>query len=100
MPPTNDLSSNPQSTTRLWSLDLLRGLIILLMTLAHAIFFLHTHTNLFLNATNYLGDTVCFTILLFISSATSYITYVHLDHTRLDLVRRLGKRLLLYLIGY
>lgn len=85
---------------RIWSVDILRGLFINLMMIAHAIFFFHTQTSPILVITNRLIDAVAFTGLLFLSGMTGYISYIHKDHPTKNTNRRILKRTAIYLAGY
>lgn len=75
---------------RIKSLDILRGLAVILMVLAHTIAFLYSGQNRTLNFLRKFGDTVCFVTFLFVSGATTYIAY--LDHPG-DWVKKRGRLL-------
>jgi uncharacterized membrane protein len=55
-------------------LDELRGLAVIGMVVAHAIYFFHTATNPFLQAIERTANTSLFTVFLFIAGAASYIS--------------------------
>lgn len=85
---------------RIWSVDIIRGFFINLMMIAHAIFFFHTQTNQLLIITNRFIDIVTFTGLLLLSGMTGYIAYIHFDHPTISVIKRITKRLSVYLFGY
>lgn len=85
---------------RVWSLDLIRGLYIFVIVLAHSIFFFHSGKNILLTGINSLADTLSFTGLLFISGATAYIAYIHERQPTTYTRNQSIKRLAVYLLGY
>lgn len=85
---------------RYFSLDLLRGLLIFTMMLAHTAAFLHTGASPVITGLRWLGDFVSFSGLLFISAAVGFIAYIHQRHTTLSVAARMSRRLLVYLGGY
>lgn len=85
---------------RIWSVDLLRGVFIFIIILAHSIFFFHSGINALLTGINSLANTISFTGLLFISGITAYIAYVHERHPTRSVISRVSKRIFIYLIGY
>ena len=89
-----------QSKTRIFNLDLVRGVFILLMIVGHSIFFFHTGTNTILSAVDQFADQVSFIGLLFISGAVGYIAYIHYRHPNESVIRRVLRRLIWYLLGY
>ncbi|MBI4136581.1 hypothetical protein HY469_00810 [Candidatus Roizmanbacteria bacterium] len=86
--------------SRIFSLDLIRGFFILLMVIAHSIFFFHTGTNTILSAINQFADLVSFSGLLFISGAAAYSAYIHYRHPDQSVRVRVFKRIAWYLTGY
>ncbi|HBG81796.1 TPA: hypothetical protein DDW69_03055 [candidate division CPR2 bacterium] len=89
-----------QSGRRFFLFDLLRGIAVLLMILAHTVYFFHNSTSPFLLSLEKIGNTVCFVAFLLISGAVSYIVYFrdeeswHLDK------KRIIKRLTMLLVSY
>jgi hypothetical protein len=88
------------ATSRVWSLDILRGFYILVMVMAHSIFFFHQGRNTVFLTINNLADTISFTGLLFISGVTGYIAYIHERHPVNEVKHRVIKRLVVYLVSY
>ncbi|MFC1780555.1 acyltransferase family protein [Patescibacteria group bacterium] len=83
------------------SLDMLRGIAVLLMVLAHTIAFVYTGENSFLNSVKKFGDTVCFTIFLLVSGASSYLAYIRVANTKWKQKKKvLIRRLVKLLLGY
>ena len=98
---SNTTSYKNNKLKRETSLDLLRGIAVLLMVLAHTIPFLHTSPRGLLLILQILGDTLCFTIFLLVSGASSYFAYLrNTDQEWIPKRVRLLKRLLKLLIGY
>ena len=67
--------SKKNSSKREDSLDILRGLAVIFMVLAHTIAFLHTKSNSILNFFQEFGDTVCFTTFLFVSYTEKNVAF-------------------------
>jgi len=91
----------PEKATRELGLDMLKGVTVLLMVLAHTIGFTHNSSSEFLTGLRQLGDTVSFTAFLFASGALTYIAY--LKHTVIDdnnLYIRVINRALKLLLAY
>lgn len=83
------------------SLDILRGIAVLLMILAHTIAFIHTQESTLLNTFQNLGDTVCFVIFLLVSGASTYFAYINITNRQWESKKRnLLKRSLNLLFGY
>lgn len=83
------------------SLDIVRGMAVFLMILAHTVAFFHSGGNKTLTFLQNIGDTVCFTLFLYVSGATSY--YAYISSTKSDWKTKkynLLKRLVLLLFGY
>jgi predicted deacetylase len=89
-----------QKIERFFVLDLTRGLAVLLMIAAHAVYFLTNRDNSVLLGFEQLGNTFCFVAFLFISGAVSYVAYFKDPELGSGNFKRIAKRLLLYLIGY
>lgn len=87
-------------SSRIWVLDLVRGVFMVTMIVSHSIFFFHANTNSFLQIVAGFGDIVSFTGLLVISGATAYASYIHFEHSYSSVIVRLLKRLPIYLVGY
>lgn len=85
---------------RVFVIDLLRGLFILLMLVSHSIFFFHAKSNQLLTTINWFGAFISFTGLLLASGAAGYIAYIHYRHPTQNIVRRLSRRIFSYLIWY
>lgn len=84
---------------RFFVLDLLRGVAVFLMVLAHAVFFFHNSTDQFLLSLQKIGNTVCFTTFFLVSGTILYIAYLsHNDWT--EKKNRLLKRILLLTSAY
>lgn len=94
------MSSESVQPRRVWALDIVRGLLILLMVAGHSVAFLYGGGHPWWYGVSALADLVCFTGLLYVSGATAYVAYVHEDHPRWSVVSRLVRRLVMYLFGY
>jgi len=86
-------------TGREAALDFIRGISVALMILAHAIFFFHDGTNFWLNALARTGNTVCFTVFLFVSGAALYYSHLAKPEVRPS-ARRLWERFAYIVIGF
>jgi uncharacterized membrane protein/predicted deacetylase len=83
------------------SLDILRGIAVLLMVFAHTIAFVYTGENSILNSFQKFGNTVCFTIFLLVSGASSYLAYIKVTNAKWKQKKKvLIKRLMKLLLGY
>jgi len=85
---------------RYFVLDLLRGSVVLLMILAHSVYFFHNSTNSLLLGMEKIGNTVCFTVFLLVSGAVSYIAYIKHEEYIIGSRKKLLKRLLVILGSY
>lgn len=85
---------------RFFILDLLRGLAVLLMVLAHVVYFFHNRDNSFLLGLEKIGNTFCFTAFLLVSGAVSFIAYLKDDDRSETSFRRIGRRVLTFLLAY
>ncbi len=82
-------------------LDILRGLFVFIMILAHAIYFFSTGNSLLLNSFGTFGNTVAFTGFLFVSGAATYFAYIKpSDKPSSHHRKHFFKRLLYILVGY
>lgn len=88
-----------EKKSRFYALDLLRGLAVFLMLLAHSVyFFSHRDSSLIISLEN-TGNVFCFTTFLLISGAVSYIAY--LNHDLADSRKnRVIKRILALIVSY
>jgi len=80
-------------------LDLLRGLAVFLMILAHSVYFFHNRDNSFILALETIGNTFCYVAFLLVSGAVSYIAYIHNNDNAID-KKRIFKRILVLLLSY
>lgn len=87
------------------SLDLVRGIAVLLMLFAHSVVFFNFNQNPLLRIVGQFGDMVVFSTFLFVSGAVSYVAYLSVSDTtwkqkRSRLLMRAFRMLLVYyLIG-
>ncbi len=85
---------------REYSLDILRGIAVLLMLSAHFVYFLHKGDNIFLSKIQGVGDTLAFVTFLFVSGAVTYLTL----HRKKSQWRKtqigLINRIIFLLLGY
>ncbi len=82
-------------------LDILKGVAVITMVLAHSVAFLHNDSSQFLRLVRQFGDTVSFSVFMFASGASVYLAY--LKHTVIDdddLFNRIINRVMLLLVGY
>ena len=98
------MTSSPLHPQRIWSLDLVRGLMIGLMTLSHTIHFTQSYHQPLLGILNSIINLTSFTTFMLISGAAGYLSYI-VDHdskleTRNSKLIKLLKRLFIYIIGY
>lgn len=98
-------SSAKLESRRIWSLDLLRGLMIGLMTLSHTIHFTRAYHQPLLGMVNSVINLTSFTTFLFVSAAVGYLSYINQPPAQTQSLQsrpwfRLIKRLFVYLIGY
>jgi len=91
--------SKKNSSKREDSLDILRGLAVIFMVLAHTIAFLHTKSNSILNFFQEFGDTVCFTTFLFVSGASCYLAYLDISDKKWKSKKRKLLKRILELLG-
>lgn len=92
---------NDMGSKRILEVDLLRGLAVLLMVFAHFVAFSHLGEGTILHSIRWLGDTICFSIFLFVSGVSSYIAYIDVEKIKWQSKKkRLLKRLGFILIGY
>lgn len=84
---------------RFYILDLVRGLAVFLMLLAHSVYFFHTRDNHFLLSLETIGNTFCFVAFLIVSGATTYVSYLSRPDDESSR-KRLNKRILILLVSY
>ena len=88
------------SAKRFRMLDLLRGVTVLFMIAAHAVYFFHNDTSSILGFVENAGNTIAFTVFLIISGATAEIAYFSREEDWPERKKRLIKRVLVLLTGY
>ncbi|MCX6808706.1 MAG: acyltransferase family protein [Candidatus Berkelbacteria bacterium] len=88
------------SKRRFFILDLLRGIAVLLMVLAHSVYFFHDRDNSFILSLESLGNLFCFVMFLFVSGATMSVAYLRDGIDRYDAAKRIMRRIILLLISY
>lgn len=88
------------SKERYRMLDLLRGVTVFFMIAAHAVYFFHNDTNVFLTYIEKFGNTIAFTTFLIVSAATAEIAYYSKEDTWQKEKKRLKKRISVLTIGY
>ena len=82
-------------------LDFLKGIALVLMVFAHAVFFLHTNTDPILRVISRTGNTVAFTVFLFCSGAAAYLAWINTGGSgQIPAVRHVVKKILVLLAGY
>lgn len=64
------------------SIDMLRGIAVFLMVLAHAIAFFYSKEDGILKVLQNFGDTLCFTIFLLVSGTSSYFAYLRVRNKK------------------
>ncbi len=85
---------------RVYFLDLLKGMAVLLMILAHSIYFFHNDSNSLLDILQKAGNTVAFTTFLLVSAIVSWFAYLkHFDLWK-QIRKRILKRFIVFLIAY
>ncbi len=63
------------------SLDLWRGIAVVSMIITHAIAFFHIGNDGFVNAVGNVGGIISFTMFMFVSGASAYLSYIKYDET-------------------
>lgn len=81
------------------TVDILRGITVLLMILAHTIGFIHNGANPILIFLNRFGDTICFTAFLFLSGISVYLGFLSKKNEP-DLKIKVFRKTFSLLIGY
>jgi hypothetical protein len=90
-----------QHPHRIYTFDLLRGLAVLTMMLAHSVYFFHNRGNDFLVSVEGFGNTVSFVTFLLVSGAVVSVAYVrHHQGGLADRRRRLLSRVILLTLSY
>ncbi len=84
---------------REYSIDIIRGIAVFLMILAHAIDFYHDGSNTFLRFIVMCVNVIVFTVFLFLSGAITSLVYLHRPKTK-KLTRSILKRVIVLLISY
>lgn len=83
------------------SLDVLRGVAVFLMILAHTVAFVYIRNDGLLKVAQNLGDTICFTTFLFVSGSATYLAYLKTTKEEWLVKRkRLMERTFKLLLGY
>ncbi|MBU0708918.1 acyltransferase family protein [Patescibacteria group bacterium] len=98
--PLTALVARLRRRPREYSLDLLRGIAVFLMLLAHSVFFLYAGENGILRWAKLLGDTLCFGVFLFVSGSVVYLAYLRKPDQWENSKNRLLRRSLIILAGY
>jgi peptidoglycan/LPS O-acetylase OafA/YrhL len=95
------LEKSEKKSTRIGSLDMLRGIAVCTMVLAHTIAFFYSGQNKILQGLLYFGDTVSFTAFLLVSGASIYLAYFTISVQEWKRKRKKYiNRLLKLLLGY
>ncbi len=74
------------------SLDFIRGTAVLLMILAHAVYFFHSGSNWFLNALGRTGNLLCFSLFLFVAGAAAFYASIRDEHKTTGVLWRASMR--------
>lgn len=93
--------ANQNNKKRIFSIDLIRAVAIILMVLAHTIAFIYSGDNKILHFFHKFGNTICFTVFLLASGASTYLAYIDSNNwkqKRKNLIRRTFSLLLGYYI--
>lgn len=85
---------------REYSIDILRGIAVLLMISAHVLFFFHNGQSSILNFTQKIGDTFAFIVFLFISGVVSFILFELKKDKKAELKSKILKRIIILVFGY
>lgn len=85
---------------RVISLDILRGLAVLIMIAAHGVYFFHDNSDPFLRVISRTGNLFAFSTFLFVSGAASYIAHLSKDDYTSDDTRKIVRRTMTILSGY
>ncbi len=81
--------------------DILRGFAVVFMITSHIISFFYSGDSNILRSIQWFGDTVSFSIFLFVSAAVSHISYVQITDQEWKLKqKKFLKRLLVLVSGY
>lgn len=90
----------PKKKNRDLSLDYIRGFAVFIMILAHTIHFFHTETNQYLRFLEGVGNTLAFTIFLFVAGAATYLAYLKNEERWKEKRNRIFRRIIYLIIGY
>lgn len=85
---------------RLFIFDLLRGVAVFLMILAHCVYFFYDRSNFLLVNIENIGNTFCFTLFLFVAGAVITLAYLQKERSSAESKIKLKKRLLVFLLSY
>ena len=85
---------------RIFLFDLIRGVAVFFMILAHCVYFFHNNSNVLLVGTEDLGNTFCYTLFLFVAGAVATLAYLQKEQSSQESKSRLKKRLLVFLLSY
>lgn len=94
------MEANPKKQKRFRILDLLRGVAVLAMILAHSVYFLYKGENPLVLSLETLGNTICYTLFLLVSGATFYIAYFKNEERWRKKTKRLKSRILMLAGAY
>ena len=95
------LMPKEKKNKRIISVDILRGIAVFLMVLAHSIAFLSKEETFLLAFLRNTGDILCFTIFLFVSGISSYLAYLSIADKEWSVKKKkLLKRNIVLLLGY
>lgn len=91
----------PHSTHRIFTFDLLRGIAVMTMVLAHSVYFFHSRDNPFLLHLENFGNSVSFVTFLVVSGAVAWVAYFGSRVAGGNLNRgRVLSRIALFLFAY
>lgn len=85
---------------RLFVFDLLRGVAVFLMILAHCVYFFYDRSGSFLVAIENFGNTFCYSLFLFIAGAVMALAYLQKGRLDTESKSRLRKRIIVFVVAY
>lgn len=85
---------------RIAYIDILRGVAVLLMVVAHSFAFFYSGDNKYLRFVQYLGDSSAFVLFLFTSGISSYFSYINKDQSSKIIQRSLVLFGVFYLVSF
>lgn len=89
-----------KESKRLFLFDLMRGVAVFFMILAHCVYFFHDRSKFFLVGIENFGNTFCYALFLFVAGAVITLAYLQKEQSTEDTKKRLKKRLLVFLLSY